>query len=92
MKTVGDIKQSIHNKIRSASDSGICNDVYDRYFLIIRLMKEELMDYYSGEQGRKEIQDSPHVTLNVEEAVDLLMQDVDVWLKKGLNINAEITE
>jgi hypothetical protein len=86
--TVGEIRKKIIVKANSSELS----DKYDIFLDIRNKIRTDLLNYYSTEVGRQEIDDSPHRGLSTEEAVDLLMQDVDIWINKELGINAEITE
>jgi hypothetical protein len=86
--TVGEIRKKIIVKINSSELS----DKYGVFIDIRSKIRTDLLNYYSTEVGRQEIDDSPHRGLSTEEAVDLLMQDVDIWINKELGINAEVAE
>lgn len=86
--TVGEIRKKIIVKANSSELS----DKYGVFIDIRSKIRTDLLNYYSTEVGRQEIDDSPHRGLSTEEAVDLLMQDVDIWINKELGINAEVAE
>jgi hypothetical protein len=86
--TVGEIRKRIIVKINSSE----LRDKYGVFIDIRSKIRTDLLNYYSTEVGRQEIDDSPHRGLSTEEAVDLLMQDVDIWINKELGINAEVAE
>lgn len=91
VKTFKDIKDSFKKKVnakkpvkRKYKDRG---DVYS--FKDVQAarneLREDLIAYYSTPEGRAEIDDSPHRDLLTAEAVDLLMQDIDVIIKREIN-------
>jgi hypothetical protein len=88
MKTVGDIKNSVVIKVKEKNTLG--SDIYDIAVAVHKEMHAELLLYYTD--NRQEIQDSPQFHLKTAEAVELLMQDVDIWINKELGLNGEVIE
>jgi len=86
--TIGEIKKSVIVKILNNK----LTDKYDIFLDVHNKVRSDLLDYYATDEGRAEIDDSPHRALTTVEAVDLLMTDVDIWINKDLGLNAEVIE
>jgi len=93
-KSVMDIRANFNKKVKGKS-KGKKKDIKEAYDIMQVSRDElntELMVYYSTREGRQEIDNSPHLHLTTKEAVDLLMRDVDSWIAKELNLNAETAD
>ena len=80
-KTMGDIRKRYDEILERHKGSG---STYDVLVFTSGELERELVAYYSTPEGRAEIADSPHAALNVQDAVALLMQDVDGWAVRTL--------
>ncbi len=86
--TVGDIRDKVNYKLNTYKDLPI-EKIIEK---VTNEMRDYLLYYYSTDEGRKEIMNSPHYHLKVEDAVELLMQDVDLWINKELGLDGETTK
>lgn len=63
---------------------GLLNKHKDSGDKMLDNVRQDLLNYYATDEGIKELRNSPHSHLPPEAAVELLMQDVTMMVRKEL--------
>lgn len=93
-KTWKEVKDSFKEKVNKKpkqkskqKSKGKTKEVFKRKDILDAKeeLRAELIAFYSTPEGRAEIDDSPHGDKTTKEAVDLLMQDIDIVIKREID-------